>query len=160
VVVATGPAAGISRAVGSDSTSAANTTVRGDLEFDDAGFDDAGFEDAGFEDAGFEDARFEDACVDDATPVPACVDTGAFGWCGADDGARPGVASRRSGAAATAKHDASRTAGARPPALCVRILRTPPFPCGLDVDCVGIVSDARRGRSRHQLPRQHESPLG
>jgi hypothetical protein len=42
--------------------------------------------------------------------------------------ARPGVASRRSGATPRAIHSPRRTVGRSPPALCV--LRSPPFLCG------------------------------
>jgi hypothetical protein len=65
--------------------------------------------------------------------------------------ARCGVASRRSGATTRARQHPRRTAGRNPPALRFRVLRSPPFLCGLHVNCVGIAMHARRGRARHQF---------
>jgi hypothetical protein len=55
--------------------------------------------------------------------------------------ARCGVASRRSGTITKARQHPSCTPYRNPPAL--RVLRSPPFLCGLHVNCVGINHDAR-----------------
>ena len=63
--------------------------------------------------------------------------------------ARCGVASRRSGTTTTARQHASCAPCRNPPAL--RVLRSPPFLCGLHVNCVGIANHVRRGRGHHQF---------
>jgi len=63
--------------------------------------------------------------------------------------ARCGVASRRSGTTTTARQHASCAPCRNPPAL--RVLRSPPFLCGLHVNCVGIEHDARRRHAHHQF---------
>jgi len=67
------------------------------------------------------------------------------------DDATPGVTSRRSGSTSTERTQPNRTNGRSPPALFV--LRTPPFLCGQELDCVGIDGDAMRGRARRQTRR-------
>ncbi len=55
--------------------------------------------------------------------------------------ARCGVVNRRSGTITKARQHPSCTPCRNPPAL--RVLRSPPFLCGLHVNCVGIGHDAR-----------------